>query len=145
MARNAQHSVLQHGGASSPATYVELEEVTSITGPDGSANLINASHLQSNKKEYLQGLADGGTIQLECNYVGGTKQLALFEMFNTGADPEFFRMRLPNNSALTTYDDFYFLGIVTKWSLGAKVDDKQTLTMTIQTTGDIVLDDGAAA
>lgn len=135
MAINSQGSRVLHSGPGSPSAYAALEEVTSISGPDGSANLIDVSHLQSTRKEYLAGLADNGTIQLECNFTGGTKQMDMFTLFNSNSDPEPFKIQIPETSALADYHEFTFLGIVTKWSLAEAVDDKVKLTMTIQTTG----------
>jgi hypothetical protein len=137
MAINSQGSKLQHSGPGSPAAYVDLEEVTSIGGPDGSLNLIDVSHLGSSRKEYLPGLADNGTIQVEANFTGETKQMDMFDLFNNTSDPEPFRILIPTDSTRTSFHQFDFLGIVSKWSVADAVDSKVKLTMTIQTTGGV--------
>lgn len=138
MAINSQGSKISHASAaSSPSNFQQIEEVTDITGPDGTAPLIDVSHLQSTRKEYLPGLADNGSITLSCNFTGGTQQMDMYRMFNTTADPEEFKLEIPATAAKTTFHTFTFLGIVTKWSVSAKVDSKATLSITLQTTGGV--------
>jgi Lambda phage tail tube protein, TTP len=134
---NSQGSKILHSQEISPPAYVAIEQVTSIGGPDGSASLIDVSHLLSTGKEYLQGLGDAGQIQIECNYAGGAQQLDLFRMFNNSADPEAFKIMLPTSSAKTQFYVFEFLAICMKWSLSAAVDAKQKLTITLQVSGQV--------
>jgi hypothetical protein len=138
MALNSQGSKISHGNGASPEVFTQIEEVTSIGGPDGSAPLIDVSHLQSTRKEYLQGLADGGQVQLECNFIAGAQQMSLFTMFNNTADPESFRIEIPTDSTRSAFHQFDFQGIVTKWSLADAVDAKVKLNVTLQTTGGVV-------
>ncbi len=138
MALNSQGSKISHAPSGvSPSVYAALEEVTSISGPDGTANLIDVSHLQSTRKEYLQGLADNGSITIECNYTGGTKQMDLYDLFNSTADAEEYKLEIPSTSAKTNFHTFTFQGVVSRWSLAAAVDDKVTLSITLQTTGGV--------
>ena len=138
MALNSQGSRISHApSAVSPSVYAQIEEVTSISGPDGTANLIDVSHLGSTRKEYLQGLADNGSIQLECNYTGGTKQQDLYDLFNETADAEEYKLEIPSTSAKTNFHTFTFQAVVTKWSLSAAFDNKVTLSVTLQTTGGV--------
>lgn len=138
MAINSQGSKISHSNGGSPTVYNYLEQVTKISGPDGSAALIDVSHLLSTRKEYLPGLADNGQIQLECNFTGGTEQLALFDMFNTTADPQQFRIEIPKDSTKTLFHQFDFNALVLKWGLADAVDSKVVLNVTLQTTGGVV-------
>lgn len=138
MAINSQGSKLLHSTSSgSPSAFVEVEEVTSISGPNGTLSLIDVSHLQSTRKEYLPGLADNGTIDVECNFTGGTVQMALFTLFNASADPSEFQIQVPHDATRTVFHKFTFLGIMSKWALADAVDAKVKLSMTIQTTGGV--------
>lgn len=136
--RNSQGSRVYHSGPGSPSSYGEIEQVSDITGPDGSSQQIDTTHLRSTGKEYLPGLADFGQIQLTCNYVAGTKQIDLFNNFVANSDPEPFRLKAPTSSTQLLFDQFDFLAIVTKWTLGLKVNDKQALTITLKITGTVV-------
>lgn len=137
MALNSQGSKISHASAASPTDFQAIEEVTSISGPNGTLSLIDVSHLGSTRKEYLPGLADNGTIDVECNFTAGTQQMLLFDMFNASSDPEGFLIEVPTDSTRTTFYEFSFQGIMSKWALGDAVDSKVKLTMTIQTTGGV--------
>lgn len=138
MAINSQGSKILHAPrTASPSVYAAIEEVTSIGGPDGTLNLIDVSHLQSSRKEYLPGLADNGTITLACNFTAGTQQMQLFDMFNNSSDPEEFRIQVPTDSTRTSFHTFNFLALVSKWSLADAVDSKVVLNITLQTTGGV--------
>jgi hypothetical protein len=136
MALNSQQSRVEHATAgNSPSVYVVIEEVTSIGGPSGTANLIDSTHLLSTGKEFLQGLADFGEVTLAGNFTGGTKQMELFDLFSNTADPQEFRIRIPSAAGATTYHTFYFNGVVSGWALSGGVDDKWNLNITIRTSG----------
>ena len=47
-------------------------EVTNISGPTGSAGVIDVTHLLSTAKEKMMGLPDEGQITLELNFAYGT-------------------------------------------------------------------------
>lgn len=136
MAINSQGSKLMHSSGS-PTALVQVEEVTSISGPNGTLNLIDVSHLGSTRKEYLPGLADNGTIDVECNFTGETKQMELFDLFNASADPTEFQIQVPHDATLAQFHKFTFMGIMSKWALSDAVDAKVKLSMTIQTTGGV--------
>jgi hypothetical protein len=138
MALNSQQSRIEHATAgNSPSVYAELEEVTSISGPSGTANLIDTTHLRSTGKEYLPGLADFGEITLAMNFTGGTKQMELFDLFSTNADAQEFRIRIPSAAGATTYHTFTFSAVVSGWALSEGVDDKVNLNITLRTTGGV--------
>lgn len=144
MARQTQQSRILHSGPGSPATYTEIEQVVTISGPDGQASNIDCTHLRSTAKEYLAGLADFGQITLTCNYTGGTKQIDMFNMYTSHSDPEPFALELPTSAAATTFDIFAFNASVTQWALSVGVDDKQVLNMTLKITGSVTRTAGAA-
>lgn len=137
--RNSQQSRIQYSAGGTAGTFSEIEEVTDIAGPDGSANTIDTTHLRSTTKEYLAGLGDFGTLTLTCNYIGATNQIELFDMFSSNADPRSFVLELPTAADASLFDAFAFSASVTKWSLGSKVDDKQVLNITLKVTGDLDL------
>lgn len=135
MAINSQGSKILHAGAGSPGDYVAIESVKSITGPQGTANLIDVSHLQSTSKEYLAGLSDSGQIQLSCLFTGEAEQMDLRRMFITTADAEQFKIMIPTTSAKTAFHQFSFNAVVLKWDLTESVDAAVVLNITLQVTG----------
>jgi len=115
--------------------FIDVEAVTNISGPNGTAATIDTTDLRSTGKENIPGLADYGQLTLDLNYTDGAEQVKLFDMFSTHADPEPFRLALPTDSTMETYVQYDFLASVSGCVFGAKVDDKQTLQITLKTSG----------
>jgi len=135
MAINSQGSQILHDSGGSPHAFAAIEQVKSITGPQGKANLIDVSHLGSTSKEYLAGLGDSGQIQLSCLFTGGTEQMDLRRMFTTTADAEAFLIKIPTTSAKTQFHQFGFNAVVLSWDLTESVDAAVVLNVTLQVTG----------
>ena len=142
--RNSQQTRILHSDGGSTGTYAELEDVTQISGPNGTANVIDVTDLRSTAKESLPGLADYGQIQVTMNYTGGTEQVALYDMFAGNADPEYFKIAMPTSAVATTFDVLSFRASVTQCQFGANVDDKQTLQITLKTDGAVDLEQNVA-
>ena len=64
-----------HNGTS----LIELQEVVSFPLPDDEADDVEVTHLKSagKRREYISGLIDGGTVDVELNYVPGSATDAL--------------------------------------------------------------------
>jgi hypothetical protein len=135
MALNSQGSSILHDSGNSPHAYAAIEAVKSITGPQGTANLIDVSNLASTAKEYLAGLSDSGQITLACLFTGGNEQMDLRRMFINTADAEAFMIKIPTSSAKTTFHTFGFNAVVLKWDLTESVDAAVLLNVTLQVTG----------
>jgi hypothetical protein len=58
----------------SPANYVELEEVVKFGLPGDEADESEVTHLKSpgKRKEFIRAMLDGGTVDVEFNYVPGS-------------------------------------------------------------------------
>lgn len=138
--RNAQGSRILHSATGSTGTYVEVENVTNISGPNGQAANIDVTDLRSAGKENLSGLPDYGQITLDINYRGQPKQKALFDMFSAHSDPESFKVALPTDSTEATFDVLTVDASVSGCVFGAKVDDKQTMQVTLKTSGGVTLE-----
>jgi hypothetical protein len=137
MAINARNSAVFHSGPGSPSDYAAIEEVSSISGPDGSAALIDVTHLGSTGKEYIPGLPDAGSLSLQCNFIAGTKQMDLFDNFQSSANAEPFYLQIPTAPGATTHHTFYFDAVVSKWSLSEAVDKQVTLNIDLKITGGV--------
>lgn len=133
--RGAQGTRIYHSTAGSTSTFSEVEHVTNVSGPNGQAANIDVTDLRSTGKENIPGLPDYGQVTLDINYYGATVQVALFTMFSAHSDPQYFKIALPTSSAETTFDVFDFQASVVGCVFGAKVDDKQTMQITLKTSG----------
>ena len=134
---NSQGSTIGHDAGNSPHTYALLENVKSITGPQGTAALVDVSNLSSVAKEYIPGLPDSGQVQIVCQFVAGVVQLDMLRMFNANADAEAFEIKIPVTSARLTFYTFNFHAIVLKWDMAEAVDAAVVLNITLQTTGGV--------
>ena len=135
MALHAQQTELRMGDGTSPEQFTDVEEVVSISGPDGAANLIDVTHLKSTGKEYLQGLADYGKISLECNFTGETQQMALRTAYANQAAAGNYQLAIPDGNG--TYHLFSFAAVVNGWSLSTPTDAKVGLTVSLQCSGSV--------
>lgn len=143
--RNSQGTRILHSAGGSTGTFVEVEHVTNISGPNGQAANIDVTDLRSTGKEFLAGLADYGQITLDINYYGATKQVALFTMFANHSDAQSFKIALPTDSTDTEFDVLDFDATVSGCVFGARVDDKQTMQVTLKTSGAVGLTQNVAA
>lgn len=137
--RNSQGSKISHDGTGgSPPAYTKIEAVTSIGGPSGTAGTTDVSDLDSVNKEFVSALADSGQIALEMNFRGLPQQMDLKRMFDEGADAEPFKIELVTDSTRSTFDTFTFKAICLKWEVKAGTDAKQTLSATLQVSGNVL-------
>lgn len=135
MALNSRNTVVYHQGPGSPAAYAAIEQVITVSGPDGTAPTIDVTHLTSTAREYLADLPDPGTISMECNFTAGTKQMDLRTNFVNSADAEPFKIAIPTAAGASTYHTFFFNAIVSKWALSAGVGQQVKLTIDLKVTG----------
>jgi hypothetical protein len=135
MAINSRNTVVYHSGPGSPAAYAAIEQVITVTGPDGSAATIDVTHLTSTGKEYLPDLPDFGSLSMECNFTGGTKQMDLRTNFTHSADAEPFKLSIPTAAGAATYHNFFFDAIVSKWELSAGVGAQVKLSIGLKISG----------
>jgi hypothetical protein len=142
--RNAQGSKLLHSYGDTASSYVLVENVTNIAGPNGQAQEIDVSDLESTAAESVPGLANYGTVTVDLNWRGATKQVQLYNMFSTSADPEYFKIAMPTDSTRTVFDVFSFQASVQQCNLGAQVNGKQTAQIVLKTSGSVVLTQSVA-
>src|SRR5689334_19666304 len=124
--RASQGSRILHSAGGSTGTFSVVEAVTNISGPNGQSAVIDLTDLMSTGKENTPGLPDYGQIQLDINWKGATKQVALYTMFQSRSEAEFFKLALPTDSTWTTFDVFAFDATVIGATFGSQVDNKQT-------------------
>lgn len=121
------------GDGASPQVYTEIAQVTNISGPDGSANEIDVTTLDSAAKEYLIGLADEGNVTLDVVFdsaTTATQHAALRTARNNGTT-QHFQIRLTDSPRTTlTFD-----GLVSAFSLDVQTDDAIRASYTLRITG----------
>jgi hypothetical protein len=115
----------------SPLAYVEVGEVTSFTGFDGAAAEIDVTHLQSVAKEWLMGLQDFGTFNLEVNYLPTDAGQDDMRAAKASRDIQAFRVTFSDNSTAT------FQGYVLSAPVSGGVDAKVDGSFAVRITGNV--------
>ena len=121
------------------ASFDDIAEVNSITGPGMTRDTIDVTSLDSTGgyREFITGFRNPGTVTLAMNFTITTYDLmhADFES-NTLVN---YEILLPNLYS------FEFEGLVTELPLTIPPDDKVTADVTIQISGAVVVNTGAAS
>jgi hypothetical protein len=118
----------------SPEVYTTIPEVSSISGPDGSASEINVSDLSSAAQEFKMGLIDSGSVTLEFFYI---PQNAVHSTLRTNWSTNIltgFRITY-TDSPETTHT---FNAYVQNFSISAGVDAALVGSMTLRIDGIVV-------
>ncbi len=117
------------GNGDSPTTYTEVKEITSFSGFDGAASEIDVTHLQSTAKEFLMGLQDFGSFQMDVNHLPTDAGQDAMRAAKASRDIQDFRITLSDASQIT------FRGYVLSNALSGAVDGKVDGSFTIRITG----------
>lgn len=123
--------------AYSTASTNLVGEVKSISGPSGSAGVIDITHLGSVAKEKMIGLRDEGQISLECNLA--TTNNAQIKMKNDRAARTMKAWILKLHDSTTAGNETRLKGngYVTGMSISGSVDDVVKASFTIEISGDV--------
>ena len=127
------------GGTCATSATLAVGEINSFTGPAGGAAIIDITHLRSTAKEKLQGLPDEGNFTIECNLttlftaatgaVGGLRRNRLERKMGS--------FKLKTSTAVVGGDPVKVAGVgyATTLTPSGSVDDKLSLSITIEITG----------
>jgi hypothetical protein len=130
------------------ANLVELSEVKSVGFPQDETDEHEVTHLQSpgRRKEYIQGLIDGGEFTASFNFdPGAATDLALTDAKDTGTIRK-ARIVVPDNDGLGTAAwNFTFSCFVKKYAVDTMEPNSPiTATATFRITGAVEQGTGAA-
>lgn len=128
---------LQLGTAESVASLVELGEVRSFNVPQDEADEHEVTHFKSpdRRKEFIQGLIDGGEVSATLNYVpGGATDLMLVDALDTGTIRA-VRFIIPDQTGTAAWQ-ITTTGFVRRYSPDTvEPNSPITATLTIRITG----------
>lgn len=125
------------GGIVRPVVLSEMCELTGANQQDGAADQTDVSTICSTAKEFEQGLADSGTLQLDFNWAGlEATQAALREARRTG-EAIAFQVKFPKAGGIVT-----MFGTVQQTSFQGQTGGVWTASATIKLTGDIFVLEG---
>jgi len=121
--------------------FVNLTEITSISGPSKSRDTIDVTSLDSTDgyREFITGFRDAGTVQLNMNFTR-----ASFDLMNDDFeddDAKNYEIVLPDAENTS----FEFEAFVTEVPLEIPTDDKITLSVTLKITGAVDTNSGSGS
>lgn len=119
--------------AASPEVYTTIANVSSISGPGGSASEIDVTDLSSTAKEFRLGLQDEGEVTLEIQYVPANTQHALLRSLRAAGTSRNFRITF-TDSPQTTWT---FLAFVKSFPVNNSVDGVTTVSVALRVSGAI--------
>jgi hypothetical protein len=130
------------------ANLVQLQEVRECGFPQDETDEQEATHLLSpgRRREYVQGLIDGGEFTVTLNYdPGSATDLALTDAKDTGTTRK-ARIQVPDNDGLGTIAwNFTFSCFVKKYAVdNMSPGEIMTATATFRVTGAVEQGTGAA-
>lgn len=121
---------LKRGDGGGTEVFTAIEEVVELSGPTGSAPVIDVTHLKSAGMEKIMGLPDAGQIQLTMHFDSShVEQKGLYDDW-AASTLRNFEMEMPGGAP-----DIAFSGYVTEFQFNFATNDKATATATIEITG----------
>lgn len=120
---------------SSAGGWVKLANINNISGPGMSRDTIDVSTLDTvgGYREFITGFRNPGTMTLEMNFTA-TDYTILKNDFELDTAQN-YRVILPD----ATHTSFEFEGLVTELPLTIPPDNKITVNVTIQISGQVVM------
>jgi len=118
--------------AATPVAWTEIGEITDFSGPDGTANEIDTTHLGSTAKEFLMGLPDEGSISLSINWEpSDTGQQAVIAARKARTEKDF---KITYSDSSTATFKGYVLGLSSSGAVDGKIDGSITIRITDEVT-----------
>lgn len=130
-ARIGHGSQFYVGSDSSPIAYTAIAEITSITPPSVTRDVIDATHTGSPDqwREHIPGLKDGGEVSIEMNFVPNSDSSNILVAIQLDSFARDFKIVFPEGST------WVFQAFCTGFEPDAPFDDKMTATATFKVSG----------
>lgn len=143
MAVKTQKTRLFHDDGASG--WTQVPNVTSIQFPERSGSEIDCTNLDSDGMEYIKGLADLGTLAIEIDYEAANAVHQGLAALDLSGSVKSWKIEFPESAdeTVTTVATSTFNAYVNGLSGTNGVNDKQTRTMNLRTSGDFALAYGA--
>jgi len=119
--------------SASPVAYQQITEVSNISGPGGSANVIDLTDLDSTAKEKRMGLPDEGQLTFDINYIPTDTQHTLLRTLRASRTLTNFQLTFTDspNSVWT------FAAYITGFQVNNAVDNVTKANVTLEISGSI--------
>ena len=119
--------------AQNPDAFVEIAEITAITPPAESTDVVDATHMGSPNvtREFILGLTDPGEASFEMNLVPNSVSEKLILASRALRTAVQMRITFPNLVVWT------FNGLVTGYQPQVPLADKMTATLNVKVTSSV--------
>lgn len=123
------------------SAWADIAEVNSISGPSPTRETIDVTSLDSTGgyREYIPSFRDGGQVQLGMNFTRETYDLMKADFDSD--DTNNYEVLFPDDENTS----IEFTGYVIELPVEVSTDDKVTANVTIQVTGEIVVNSGSGS
>jgi predicted secreted protein len=130
-ARIGHGSQFYVGSDDSPITWTAIAEITSITPPSVTRDIIDATHTGSADqwREHIPGLKDGGEVSCEMNFVPNSDSANILIAIQVDSFARDFKIAFPDAT------EWIFTAFCTGFEPDAPFDDKMTATATFKVSG----------
>lgn len=120
--------------AAASGVYTTLAEVTDITPPSESVDVIDVTHMASpdSTREFIQGLMDPGEVSLEMNFEPSSATDDFIRAWRSSRETRSCKITFPNSVT------WIFDGFVTGYEPTIPLEDKMTATLTCKVTSSVV-------
>jgi hypothetical protein len=122
------------GDGAVPEVFTALAEVTDITPPSDSVDIIETTHMSSpnRTKEFVAGLNDPGECSFDIHFLPGVGDDALIQAKRNVGTKANYQIEYPSGATWT------FAGILTGYAPTVPVNDRMTATVTFKVTSSYV-------
>lgn len=121
--------------------YKNVGEIVDFSGPGGSAQVIDVSHLRSTRKEKRMGLPDEGQITFNLNFVPGDAGQVAFRNARASRAEQNFIINFADDTETTNATTAMFAGFATEFSVSGGIDNKVSGSAKIEITGAVTWSD----
>ena len=128
-------TIAYYDTTTSPNAYVNIPNISSVSGPSSTTGEIEVTDLYSTAKEYLLDLVDNGTVSLTGRFDPSDATQGVLETANAAGTALTFRISFPQVSPTVTYT---FTARVSEFSRDATAGDASNLTVGLRVTGAVV-------
>lgn len=127
-------TALKIGNGASPEVFTTIEEIIDqIEGPQEEAPQVDATHMQSTKRDYIAGIPDAGRLRFKMNArPTATGQAAVYTSFNAGSTVN-YQLVFPSGITRTGA----FAAIVLRHAQSFPVNGVITVDVELQISGAI--------
>lgn len=133
IAKIASGTLLKVGDGASPEVYTTVPEMTKLSGPSISFNLLDVTSHDSASyfREYIPGLADGDNIAGECNWRPSNAVHKSLRVDSYARTLRNFKTIFPDSADNTVITATYIQALAPKADIGAVL----VASLTVKVTG----------